>query len=198
MLPSSFLLFLIKSPYASVHACRRPRSARRPRARDRALAFRSGDRLSVLARSTRRSSAGIRGARSTASPTCSASASSRTNGCAAGRCSAGCQGPAPASRSYVFETGGTTGMPKTRVACEDFRTDYELFSDDAARRVLSRRASNWLMLGPSGPRRLRLAVEHLAQYRGGICFCVDLDPRWVIKLIKKGWMRAPRRPTRIT
>jgi hypothetical protein len=44
------------------------------------------------------------------------------------------------------------------------------------------------MLGPSGPRRLRLSVEHLAQYRGnGICFCVDLDPRWVIKLIKKGW-----------
>ncbi|HZT78709.1 MAG TPA: hypothetical protein VFA26_00685 [Gemmataceae bacterium] len=44
------------------------------------------------------------------------------------------------------------------------------------------------MLGPSGPRRLRLAVEHLCQYRGGICFCVDLDPRWVVKLIKKGWM----------
>jgi hypothetical protein len=44
------------------------------------------------------------------------------------------------------------------------------------------------MLGPSGPRRLRLAVEHLAQFRGGICFCIDLDPRWVIKLIKKGWM----------
>ena len=48
------------------------------------------------------------------------------------------------------------------------------------------------MLGPSGPRRLRLAVEHLAQYRGGICFCVDLDPRWVIKLIKKGWMEHLR------
>ena len=44
------------------------------------------------------------------------------------------------------------------------------------------------MLGPSGPRRLRLAVEHLAHHRGGICFCIDLDPRWVIKLIKKGWM----------
>ena len=40
------------------------------------------------------------------------------------------------------------------------------------------------MVGPTGPRRLRLAVEHLAQHRGGICFCVDLDPRWVIKLIK--------------
>ena len=44
------------------------------------------------------------------------------------------------------------------------------------------------MLGPSGPRRLRLAVEHLCQFRGGICFCIDLDPRWVVKLIKKGWM----------
>jgi hypothetical protein len=44
------------------------------------------------------------------------------------------------------------------------------------------------MFGPSGPRRLRLAVEHLAQFRGGISFCIDLDPRWVVKLIKKGWM----------
>jgi hypothetical protein len=40
------------------------------------------------------------------------------------------------------------------------------------------------MLGPSGPRRLRLAVEHLCQHRGGICFCVDLDPRWVVRLLK--------------
>ena len=29
---------------------------------------------------------------------------------------------------FVFETGGTTGVPKTRIACEDFRIDYELFS----------------------------------------------------------------------
>ena len=88
---------------------------------------------------------------------------------------------------YVFETGGTTGVPKSRVAIDDFRTDYELFSETLPDECFPR-GSNWLMLGPSGPRRLRLAVEHLAQYRGGICFCVDLDPRWVIKLIKKGWM----------
>jgi phenylacetate-coenzyme A ligase PaaK-like adenylate-forming protein len=87
---------------------------------------------------------------------------------------------------FVFETGGTTGIPKTRVALNDFRTDYELFSDTLPEEFFPRN-SNWLMLGPSGPRRLRLSVEHLAQYRGGICFCVDLDPRWVIKLIKKGW-----------
>ncbi len=88
---------------------------------------------------------------------------------------------------YVFETGGTTGVPKSRIAAEDFRIDYSLFSESLPDQYFPQ-GSNWLMLGPSGPRRLRLAVEHLAQHRGGICFCIDLDPRWVIKLIKKGWM----------
>jgi phenylacetate-coenzyme A ligase PaaK-like adenylate-forming protein len=87
---------------------------------------------------------------------------------------------------YVFETGGTTGIPKSRVVSDDFRVDYEMFSDGLQDKYFPK-GSNWLMLGPSGPRRLRLAVEHLCQYRGGICFCIDLDPRWVVKLIKKGW-----------
>ncbi len=88
---------------------------------------------------------------------------------------------------YVFETGGTTGVPKSRINIDDFRIDYELFSEGLPEDKFPKN-SNWLMLGPSGPRRLRLAVEHLAQFRGGICFSVDLDPRWVIKLIQKGWM----------
>ena len=86
---------------------------------------------------------------------------------------------------YVFETGGTTGIPKSRLAIEDFRIDYEMFSATLPDPYFPRGA-NWLMLGPSGPRRLRLAVEHLCQHRRGICFCVDLDPRWVIKLIRQG------------
>jgi phenylacetate-coenzyme A ligase PaaK-like adenylate-forming protein len=89
--------------------------------------------------------------------------------------------------TYIFETGGTTGIPKSRVVIEDHWTDYEIFSATLPDKYFPRGA-NWLMLGPSGPRRLRLAVEHLAQFRGGICFCIDLDPRWVVKLIKKGWM----------
>ena len=88
---------------------------------------------------------------------------------------------------YVFETGGTTGIPKRRISIDDFKIDYELFSETLPEEHFPR-GTNWLMLGPSGPRRLRLAVEHLAQHRGGVCFCVDLDPRWVIKLIKKGMM----------
>src|SRR5207237_3248562 len=83
---------------------------------------------------------------------------------------------------YIFETGGTTGMPKQRIGWEDHFRDYEEFSetlDDAS----FPRGGNWLMLGPTGPRRLRLAIEHLANVRGGSCYHVDLDPRWVVKLL---------------
>jgi phenylacetate-coenzyme A ligase PaaK-like adenylate-forming protein len=93
---------------------------------------------------------------------------------------------------YIFETGGTTGIPKSRITVEDFRIDYEMFSKTLPDAYFPK-GSNWLMLGPSGPRRLRLAVEHLCQTRGGICFCVDLDPRWVIKLIQRGAMEELKR-----
>jgi len=86
---------------------------------------------------------------------------------------------------FVFETGGTTGIPKSRINIDDFRVDYETFSDSLPDEHFPKGA-DWLMLGPTGPRRLRLAVEHLAQHRGGICFMLDLDPRWVVKLLKAG------------
>ncbi len=91
-----------------------------------------------------------------------------------------------AGRPYaVFETGGTTGRPKQRLNWEDYQTDYTAYSatlDDAA----FPRGAAWLMVGPTGPRRLRLAVEHLANERGGPCFFVDLDPRWVRKCLAAG------------
>jgi len=85
---------------------------------------------------------------------------------------------------YVFGTGGSTGVPKSRVNIEDFQRDYEIFGDNLSDETFPRGA-DWLMLGPTGPRRLRLAIEHLAQYRGGISFHIDLDPRWVNKLIRR-------------
>ncbi len=87
----------------------------------------------------------------------------------------------------TFETGGSTGVPKSRINIDDFRIDYEEFSKTLPDDKFPKGA-DWLQVGPSGPRRLRLAIEHLAQHRGGICFMVDLDPRWVIKLIKMGEM----------
>lgn len=85
----------------------------------------------------------------------------------------------------VFETGGSTGLPKSRINVDDFRIDYEEVSERLPADGFPPGA-DWLMLGPTGPRRLRLAIEHLAQHRGGICFHVDLDPRWVNRLIRDG------------
>jgi hypothetical protein len=90
--------------------------------------------------------------------------------------------------AYVFETGGTTGVPKSRVNLRDFQIDYEMFSDRLPDETFPP-GSDWLMLGPTGPRRLRLAIEHLAHHRGGICFHVDLDPRWASKLVAAGRFR---------
>lgn len=93
---------------------------------------------------------------------------------------------------YVFETGGTTGMPKQRISWEDHLRDYEEFSERLDDRYFPR-GGNWLMLGPTGPRRLRLCIEHLAQIRGGVCYHVDLDPRWVKRLIAEGDVRTANR-----
>lgn len=90
---------------------------------------------------------------------------------------------------HVFETGGSTGVPKTRINIEDYKLDYELFSQTLYDGAFPRGA-DWISVGPTGPRRLRLAVEHLAQTRGGICFTLDLDPRWVIKCLKRGAAEA--------
>ena len=82
----------------------------------------------------------------------------------------------------IFETGGTTGMPKQRIGWDDYKTDYEEFSGKIADEHFPR-GQAWLMVGPTGPRRLRLAIEHLANFRGSPCYIVDHDPRWVKKVI---------------
>ena len=82
----------------------------------------------------------------------------------------------------IFETGGTTGMPKQRIGWEDYKVDYSEFSDKINDEHFPRGGA-WLMMGPTGPRRLRLAIEHLAHVRGSSCYFIDLDPRFVKKVI---------------
>jgi hypothetical protein len=50
---------------------------------------------------------------------------------------------------YAFETGGSTGLPKTRLNIADFQTDYEMFSDALPEQGFPR-GGDWLMLGPPG------------------------------------------------
>ncbi len=82
----------------------------------------------------------------------------------------------------IFETGGTTGMPKQRIGWNDYKVDYSEFSEKVSDAHFPRGGA-WLMMGPTGPRRLRLAIEHLANVRGSSCYFIDLDPRFVKKLI---------------
>ena len=82
----------------------------------------------------------------------------------------------------IFETGGTTGMPKQRIGWNDYKVDYSEFSEKISDEHFPRNHF-WLMMGPTGPRRLRLAIEHLANVRGSSCYFIDLDPRFVKKLI---------------
>lgn len=84
----------------------------------------------------------------------------------------------------IFETGGTTGMPKQRIGWTDYKTDYSEFSEKISDEHFPRN-HYWLMMGPTGPRRLRLAIEHLANVRGSSCYFIDLDPRWVKKVISQ-------------
>jgi len=82
----------------------------------------------------------------------------------------------------IFETGGTTGMPKQRIGWNDYKVDYSEFSEKISDAHFPRN-HYWLMMGPTGPRRLRLAIEHLANVRGSSCYFIDLDPRFVKKVI---------------
>ena len=44
---------------------------------------------------------------------------------------------------FVFETGGTTGVPKSRISIDDFRIDYEWFSATLPDEFFPS-GSNWL------------------------------------------------------
>lgn len=86
---------------------------------------------------------------------------------------------------HLFETGGTTGVPTQRLSWRDHLDDYERLSDALDPDAFPPGAP-WLILGPTGPRRLRLSMEHLARHRGGVAHHVDLDPRWVRRLLANG------------
>ena len=67
----------------------------------------------------------------------------------------------------------------------DFRIDYEMFSETLPDEYFPK-GSNWLMLGPSGPRRLRLAVEHLASIAAAASASASIS-------IRAGWSSSSRR-----
>ena len=78
---------------------------------------------------TRSNSTLIRARESAPTPTWPCSATLRTNGCAAARCAQWVPKAYADEPIYVFETGGSTGLPKYRINIRDFQTDYALYSE---------------------------------------------------------------------
>jgi phenylacetate-coenzyme A ligase PaaK-like adenylate-forming protein len=86
----------------------------------------------------------------------------------------------------VFESGGTTGAPKRVVMLGDWWSRmmaWQLAHMDALGGPEHR---NWLVLAPTGPHYAGEMLRREAAARGGLCFTIDLDPRWVKKLIAAG------------
>jgi phenylacetate-coenzyme A ligase PaaK-like adenylate-forming protein len=94
-------------------------------------------------------------------------------------------GPNPQVQG-VFESGGTTGAPKRVVFMKDW-FDYTVQSQIDGMTAKGLPAGlNWLVIAPSGPHIVGEVVRQNCERNGGIRFTIDMDPRWVKKLIATG------------
>ncbi|MEC4019660.1 phenazine biosynthesis protein [Streptomyces sp. H27-D2] len=85
----------------------------------------------------------------------------------------------------VYDSGGTTGSPK-RIVDSGYRSRL---LEWAHRRLVGQgvpETGNWLHLGPSGPHVIGFDVSRYAALGDSLCYTVDLDPRWVKRLLGSG------------
>jgi phenylacetate-coenzyme A ligase PaaK-like adenylate-forming protein len=94
-------------------------------------------------------------------------------------------GPDPGVVS-VFESGGTTGPPKRVILLPDWEDQNRAAMNAGLDAHEFPSGVNWLAIMPSGPHFVGQMLTQIASDRGGIKFSVDLDPRWVKKLIAAG------------
>jgi len=82
-----------------------------------------------------------------------------------------------------FESGGTTGIPKRVVLMRDWGDRMVAWSNEHLDRHGVPRGVNWLGIIPSGPHVVSALFHQHAITHGTYGFMIDLDPRWVKKLI---------------
>jgi phenylacetate-coenzyme A ligase PaaK-like adenylate-forming protein len=88
-----------------------------------------------------------------------------------------------ADRPYaVYESGGTLGRPK-RIVEHSSRLANVAWVSEVLRRHGFPDRGNWLHIGPTGPHIVGRSVRLLAERRNSVCFTVDMDPRWVKRLV---------------
>ncbi|MFE0450116.1 phenazine antibiotic biosynthesis protein [Streptomyces sp. NPDC058914] len=86
----------------------------------------------------------------------------------------------------VFDSGGTTGAPKRVVQLEDWVRHSTQQVDKRLRDHGLPVGSQWLTVAPTGPHLVGDVLHRAAGSLGGPALSVDMDPRWVKKLVAAG------------
>jgi phenylacetate-coenzyme A ligase PaaK-like adenylate-forming protein len=86
----------------------------------------------------------------------------------------------------VYDSGGTTGAPKRVVMLREWLDLLVAWSSAQLDSHGVPRNANWLLVVPSGPHMVGETFIRQVVARGGIPFTVDMDPRWVKRLIAGG------------
>jgi phenylacetate-coenzyme A ligase PaaK-like adenylate-forming protein len=83
----------------------------------------------------------------------------------------------------VYESGGTTGPPKRVVVTPDWLARAVAWSSATMDAHGVPRNVDWLGMVPTGPHVAGEFFRRYAVQRGGLGFAIDVDPRWVKKLL---------------
>jgi phenylacetate-coenzyme A ligase PaaK-like adenylate-forming protein len=86
----------------------------------------------------------------------------------------------------VFDSGGTTGAPKRVVQLDDWVRHSTRQVDTRLRAHGLPVGAQWLTVAPTGPHLVGDVLQRAAAALGGPALSVDMDPRWVKKLIAAG------------
>jgi len=86
----------------------------------------------------------------------------------------------------VYDSGGTTGAPKRVVLLRDWLDKLVAWSSAQLDAHGVPQGVNWLLVVPTGPHLVGETFVRQVSSRGGVPFTVDMDPRWVKRLIAEG------------
>lgn len=97
--------------------------------------------------------------------------------------------------SHVYESGGTTGAPKYLIAYDEWIQTLISWRIAGYQHRPGRPAGNTLAAIPTGPHIVGAINKERAQRLGGLFFSIDIDPRWVKRLLSEGDTTTVRRYT---
>ncbi|MDX3853162.1 AMP-binding protein [Streptomyces sp. AK02-01A] len=86
----------------------------------------------------------------------------------------------------VFDSGGTTGAPKRVIQLADWMRRSARQVDSRLRAHDLPVGAHWLTVAPTGPHLVGDVLQRAAAGLGGTGLTIDMDPRWVKRLVAAG------------